>query len=158
MELKVEKNVLCLIVVVLLDLRVRVRRGEGCSVIYELVTFFKEEEDQCGWCVVSIFASVCLSVCLSAPPSQLKFWLADRCLPSFDLFPLSRNLFLISLGILGFLCFFFFCFFLLRRSHIDRKITFNYFYFLTNFIDISLCADAMRRNHFSPFWRKFQHR
>ena len=31
-------------------------------------------------------------------------------------------------------------FFLPRRSRIGRKITFNYFYFLTNFIDISLCA------------------
>ena len=41
--------------------------------------------------------------------------------------------------------------FLPRRSRIGRKITFNYFYFLTNFIDNSLCADPMRRNPFFHF-------
>ena len=34
-------------------------------------------------------------------------------------------------------------FFLPRRSQIGRKIPFNYSYFLTNFIDISLCADPI---------------
>ena len=44
----------------------------------------------------------------------------------------------------------FFCF-LPRRSRIGRKMTFNYVYFLTNFIDISLCADPVRRNPFFHF-------
>ena len=38
--------------------------------------------------------------------------------------------------------------FLPWRSRIDRKISFNYVYFMTNLIDISLCADPMRRNPF----------
>ena len=46
-----------------------------------------EEEGQCGWCVVSSFASLSLSLSLS----QLEFWFPDRRLPSFDLCPLSRN-------------------------------------------------------------------
>ena len=79
-------------------------------------------------------------------PSSAFFWSA----------PLSGNLSFISFISsdrirLGFLDF------LLRRSRIDRKITFNYFYsfiylfiyLLTNFIDISLCADPMRRKN--PF-------
>ena len=110
-----------------------------------------EEESQCGWCVVSSFVSVSFSL------SQLEFWFADRRLPSFDLCPLSRNLSFTSFFSsdrirLGFLCF------LPWRSLIGRKITLNYFHFLTNFIDILLCADPMRRNPFSPFWRKSQQR
>ena len=38
-----------------------------------------EGESQCGWCVVSSFASVSISL------SQLEFWSADCRLPSFDL-------------------------------------------------------------------------
>ena len=104
------------------------------------------QESQCGWCVISSFAPVCLS-------PQLEFWSADRRL----LCSLSRNLSFISFFSfdrirLGFLCF------LPQRSRIGRKITFNYFYFLTNFIDISLCTDPIRRNPFSRFWRKSLHR
>ena len=117
----------------------------------------REEEIQCGWCVVSSFASLSLSLSLSLTLSQLEFWSADYPLPSFDLAPLSRNLsFIAFLSAdrikLGFLCF------LQRRSRIGRKITFNYFnFFGTNFIEISLCADLMRRSPFFPFWRKSQH-
>ena len=106
----------------------------------------REEESQCGWCMVSSFTSVSVSVS----------WSSD-CLPSFDLSSLSRTLSFISFFSsdrikLGFLCF------LPRRLWIGRKLTFNYFYFWTNFIDISLCADPIHRNPFFPFWRKSQHR
>ena len=107
------------------------------------------EESQCGWCVVLSFTSVSFSL------SQLEFWSVDYCLPSFDLTLLLRNLSFISFSEwirLGFLCF------LAWRSWIGWKITFNHFYFLTNFIYISQCTDHMCRNPFVPFWRKFQHR
>ena len=56
----------------------RVQRGEGCSVIYELVALFKAEKRKVNvgdaWFRVSP---------LSFP--QLEFWSADPCLPSFDL-------------------------------------------------------------------------
>ena len=91
--------------------------------------------------------------CLSPSFSQLEFWSVDCRLPSFDLFLLLRNLSFISFFSsdqirLRILCF------LPWRSRIGWKITFNYFYFLTNFIDISLCTDPVRRNPFFPFWRK----
>ena len=116
----------------------RVQRGEGCSVIHELVASFKPGKRKVNvgdaWFRVSL-----LSVCLSV--SQLEFLSADRRLSSLDLCPHSRNLSFISFSSsdrirLGFLCF------LLRRLRTGRKITFNYFYFLTNFIDISLCAET----------------
>ena len=76
--------------------------------------------------------------------TQLEFWSADCRPPSFDLAPLLRNLSFISFFSsdqieLGFLCV------LPRRLRISRKIRFNHFYFLTNFIDILLHADPMRR-------------
>ena len=106
----------------------------------------REEESQCGWCMVSSFASVSISLSLSVSLSQFEFWSEDCHLPSFDLVPLLRNLsftaFFSSDWIrLSFLCF----------SRIGQKITFNYFYFLTNFINISLCIDPIRRNPFLPF-------
>ena len=48
--------------------------------------------------------------------------------------------------------------FLPRKSRIGRKITFDSFYFLTNFSDISICAYPMFRNPFFPIRRKSQHR
>ena len=96
-----------------------------------------EEEGQCGRCVVSSFAPPSLSL--------LEFWVCWCRLPSFDLYPLSRNLSFISLFSsdrirLEFLCF------LPWRSRIDRKITFNYFYFWqisSTFRDaLILCAET----------------
>ena len=73
MEIKSRKIVLCLIEVGLLDLRVR-----GQSVVtgaerrwgfvdFRVSRFLQsgEEKSQCGWCVVSSFASVSVSVSLS---------------------------------------------------------------------------------------------
>ena len=120
-----------------------------------------EEESQCGWCVVSSFASVCLSVCLSLSLSLSRssgLWTVV-CLLS--IWPRCREICLLyhfSL-LIGSNWVFFGFFFLLGRSRIGRKITFNNFNFLTNFIDISLCADPMRRTpFFFPFWRKSRHR
>ena len=49
---------------------------------------------------------------------------------------------------LGFLCFFY------REGHgLAEKSLLLIFFFLTNFIDISLCADPMRRN---PFFLHFE--
>ena len=131
----------------------RVQRGEGCSMIYGLVATCKIEKRKVGdaWFQVSPL-SVCLSLSLSLSwSSGLQ---TDCRLPSFDQTPLLRNLSFISFFssdqiILGFLCF------LPRRSRIGWKITFDYFYFLTNFIDISLCADPMRRNLFFHFEESF---
>ena len=74
MELKSRKNVPCLIVAGLLDLRargqtmLRVQRGEGCLVIYGLVTSFKAEKKKVNvgdaWFRVS-HLSACLSLFLS---------------------------------------------------------------------------------------------
>ena len=76
MELKSRKNVLCLIVVGLLDLRVRgqsdVTGAERRGVFGDLrVSHFLqsgEEEGQGGWCVVSSFASISLSFNWSSGP------------------------------------------------------------------------------------------
>ena len=93
---------------------IRVQRGEGCLVIYGLVASFKAEKRKVNvgdaWFRVlplSPSLSLCLSLCLF----QLEFWSADCRLPSFDLFPLSRNLSFITFFSLdrirlGFLCFF----------------------------------------------------
>ena len=78
-----------------------------------------EEESQCGWCVVSSFASVSLSFSVGVLVCRLSsafFWSAL----------LSRNLSFLSFFSsdrirLGFPCF---LFFLPRRSRIGRKITF----------------------------------
>ena len=117
----------------------RVLRGERCLVVYGLVTSFKAEKRKVNvddaWFQVSP-----LSLSLSFFLSELEFLVCWCHLPSFDLALLSRNLSFIGvfflLDQLGFLCF------LSRRSRIGRKITFNYLYFLTNFIDISLCAET----------------
>ena len=111
------------------------RRGEGCLVIYGLVASFKAEKRKVD--VGDAWFRVSPSF------SELTFRVCWRRLPSFELVPLSRNLSFMSFFSsdrikLGFL------YLLLRRSSIDRKITFTFF-FLTNFIDISRCADPMRR-------------
>ena len=98
-----------------------VRRGEGC---------FKVEKRKVNlsdaWFRVSPLS---LSLSLWVGVSSLRvsspfFW-------SFIVFLSSDRI------KFGFLCF------LPQRSRIGRKITFNYLYFLTNFIDISLCAEAL---------------
>ena len=150
--IKRQKNVLCLIVVGLLDLRAfgqsdvtsAERRGVFDDLWLSRFLQSGEEEVNMGdvWFRVSLFLGVS-----SLLVSSAFFWSA----------PLSRNLSFISFFSsdwikLGFLCF------LPRRSRIGRKIIFNCFYFLTNFIAISLCADPMCRNLLFPFWRKSQHR
>ena len=96
------------------------------------------------------FFFLSLSLSLSLALSELEFWSAGVvCLLLISSLP--RNLFFIAFLSsdqikLGFLWFF-----LLQKSRIGRKITFNYCYFLTNFIDISLCAYPMHR---SPFLKK----
>ena len=149
------KNILCLIMVGLLDLRVRrqsdVMGAEMRGVFNDLrVNRFL----QCGWCMVSSpppSLSLSLSLSWSSGPWTVVCFLLicarrRRNLSFISFFSSDR----IRLGFL--------CFFLPLRSLIDRKITFDYFYFLTNFIDISLCADHMGRNPFSLSWRKSQHR
>ena len=106
----------------------------------------REEEGRCGWCVVSSFASLSLSF------SQVGFWSADLFIcPAVKKF-VFYIVFLFWSDQIGF------SLFLPWRSRIGRKITFNYFYTLRNLIDISLYAEPMHRNHFSPVWRKSQHR
>ena len=100
---------------------------------------------------LSLSLSLSLLSLISLSLSLIPGVLVCGChLPYFALATLSRNLsfiaFLTSDRIkLGFLCF------LPWGSQIGRKITFNYFYFLTNFINISLCADPMRRSPFFHF-------
>ena len=137
MELKKVKNVLYLIVVGLLNLCARVQSDVTCAERrgvfgdLRLCRFLQSGEEE----NLSLRAEVLVRGCR---------------LPSFDLAPLLINLsfiaFLFSNRIkLGFLCF------LPRRPRIGRKITFNYCHFLTNFIDISLCADPMRKPPFFDF-------
>ena len=133
----------------------RVQRGEGCLVIYGLVTFFKAEKRKVNvgdvWFRVSppsLSLCVSLSVSLSLCRSRSFLFVGVVSL----LFICSAvkkfvfySVFLFWSDQLGFLCF------LPRRSRIGRKITFNCFYFLTNFIDISLCADPIHRRSFFHF-------
>ena len=132
MELKKVKNVLCLIVVGLLDLRVMSaeRRGMFGELRLSRCLQSGEEESQCRWCVVLSFASLSLSLSLSPSLSLSQSWSYGLrvSFPFFHLAPLSRNLSFISFFSsdrikLSFLCL------LLQRTRIGRKITFNYFYF-----------------------------
>ena len=150
----IRPNVRCLIVVGLLDLHacgqsdVTSAKRRGCLVIYGLVASFNAEKRKVNvsdaWFRVpplSLYLSVRVGVLVSGCRP-----------PSFDLAPLSRNLSFIAFFVfrsdqIGFSL----LFFLPRKSRTDRKIIFNDFYFLTNFIDISLCADPMRRNPFFLF-------
>ena len=101
----------------------------------------REEEGQWGWCVVSSFASLFLSVgvlCLLV--SSAIFWYVPtvkKCV--------FYIVFLLWSDQIGFSMFL-----LPRRSRIGRKflLTFFFFFFFTNFIDISLCDDPMRRTLF----------
>ena len=133
MELKSKKNLLCLVVVGLLDLPARgqsdVTSAERRGVFSDLRPshFLQsgEEESQCKWFRV-LPPPLSLSHSLSLSQSW-GFSLWDRLL-SFDLAPLSRNLSFIlffSSDLIN--CFFgvFWGVFLSRRSRIDRKITFN---------------------------------
>ena len=113
-----------------------------------------EEESQSGSCMVSSFACFSPPLFLSLSLSlslRVGVQVCGRRLPSFDLSSLSWNLsfiaFISSNRIkLCFLCF------LPRRSRIGRRITFNYFNsFLINVINVSLCADPMRRSLFFHF-------
>ena len=130
----------------------QVWRGEVCLVIYGLVASFKAEKRKVNvgdaWFQVlpwSLFVSVSVALSLS----QLEFWSVDSCLPSFDLSLQSRNLsFILFFSFdqikLGFLCF------LPWKSRIGW-ITFDYFYFLTNLINSSLCTDPLCRDPFFHF-------
>ena len=135
MELKSRNNVLSLVAVRLLDLRVRSqsdvtsaeRRGVFGDLRVSRSLQSGEEEGQCRWCVVSSFASL----------SQLEFWSTNCRLPSFDTCPLSRNLSFISFFSL--LIGTNWVLFLTVKVTDLSKI---FFYILTNFIDISLCAET----------------
>ena len=121
----------------------RVRRGEAYLVIYGLVAPFKAEKRKLNvgdtWFRVSPL-SLCLSLSVGAPVCELSpafFWSG----PAVEKF-VFYIIFLFWSDQIGF------SLFLPRRLRIGRKITFDYFYFLTNFIGISLCAYPMRRNPF----------
>ena len=160
MELKkVKKNVLCLIVIGLLDLRARgksdVTSAERGGVFGDLrlSRFLQsgEEESQCGWCVVSSFA----------PPLSLSLRagvLVCGCrFPSFDLAPLSRNL-----SFIAFLSFdqIWFSLFFTAKVTDWSKITFYItFWFFDKFHrHFAMRWSFAQKPLFFPFWRKSQHR
>ena len=101
-----------------------------------------EEKSQYGWCVVSSFGPT---------PLSLSHWVRVLvsgvvCLP------------LICSAVEKFVFYIVLLFWSDQGYGLAEKLLFNYFNFLTNFIDVSLCADPMRRNPFFPFWKKSQHR
>ena len=141
MELKSRKNVLCLIVVGLLDLCVHsqsdVMGAERRGVFSDLqVSRFLQSRGRSMWVMCGFKFRLCLS--------QLEFWSAMDChLPSFDLSPLSRNLSFISFFSsdqirLGFLCF-------LPKVTDWLKNYFNYFLFFDKF-----------HRHFAMCWSYVQ--
>ena len=149
MDLKIEKCPLLnsdRIVRLMVNQMLRVQRGEGCLVNYGLFASFKVGNRKVNvgdaWFWVSP-----LSVSLSL--SQLEFWSVDF----FWSGPLFRNLSFISFFSSDQIRLVFLCS-LLQRSWIGWKITFNHFYFWTNFIEISLCADLMCRNLFFSILKK----
>ena len=96
-----------------------------------------EDESQCGWCVVLSFAYLSPSQSWSSSlwVSFAFFWsgsavkkLVFYCVFIFQLDQIK-----------------FFLFFTVKVMDWPQN-TFNHFYFLTNFIDISLCADPMHRS------------
>ena len=102
-----------------------------------------EEESQCGWWVVeSLSFSLSLSLSLLVGVLSSAFFWSPRCR---EICLLYRFSLLIVSNWVFFVLFFF---------RIGRKITLTYFYFLTNLIDISLCADPMRRNPFFSILKK----
>ena len=133
----------------------RAQRGEGCSVIFELATSFKAKRKVNV--VYAWFPVLPPAPSLSLSHSELEFWSAERRLPSFDLSRRREICLLYHFSLLIGSDWVFFVF-LPQRSRIGRKITFNYYFFiflfvyyflfLTNFVNISLCADPMRRNPF----------
>ena len=146
------KHVLCSVVVGLLDICARgqsdvtsvERRGMFGDLRLSNFLQSGEEESQYGWCVVSSFVSLSLFFLRAGVSCPLVlsafFWSA----------PLSRNLFLILFFSSDRIKLCFICF-LPWRSWIGRKITFNYFYFLSNFVNILLCTNSMHRNPFFHF-------
>ena len=122
----------------------QVWRGEVCLVICDLVASFKAEKRKVNvgdaWFRVSPLS---LSQSWSFESVDVVGLLLIR--PLFqEICLLYHFSFLIRSNSVFFV-------FLLQRSWIDKKITFNYCYFLTNFIYILLCADPMRRNPFLHF-------
>ena len=142
----------------------RVRRGEGCLMIYELVASFKAEKRKVNvgdaWFRVSPLSfSLSWSPGLQTVVCLLLIW--PRCREICLLYRFS----LLIGSIFFFLCFFVFVFlgffsaFFYREGHgLAENLLLLIFIFLTNFIDISLCADLMRKNTFFPFLRKSEHR
>ena len=120
------------------------------------VSYFlqSEEEGQCGLCVVSSFAPRPLSLSLTQSWSsglQSVVCLLLIC-PVVEKF-VFYIIFLFWSDQIGFSLFFY------RKGHgLAEKLLLiiiffiflfvYYFLFLTNFVDISLCADPMRRNPF----------
>ena len=111
----------------------RVRRGEGCVVIYDLVTSVKAEKRKVNvgdaWFRVSTPLSLALSC--SVDSYLLLFWSAST---------VEKFVFYIVFLFWSDQNWAFFGFFF----RIGRKITFNYIYFLTNFITF--------HRHFAMRW------
>ena len=127
----------------------RVRRGEGCSVIFGLVASFKAVKRKVNvgdaWFRVSPL-SVSLSLSWSSDSRTvvclLLIWPHCRkncLLYHFSLLVGSNLVFLV-----------FYC----EGHGSAEKLLWIIFIFLTNFIDNSLCADPMRRNPFFSILKK----
>ena len=99
-----------------------------------------EEESQCGWCVVLSFAFLSLSWSSSLHVSSAFFW-SSSTIKKFVFY----SIFIYWSDQIGF------SLFLSGMSRIGRKIASNDFYFLTNFMDILLCTDPMRKSSFFHF-------
>ena len=113
----------------------RVQRGEECLVIYGLVASFKAEKRKVNvgdvW-----FRVLPLSLSLSLSPRVRV--VVSEVVHLLLIWPHCREICLLYRFSLLIESNWVFFVFLPRRSRFVRKITFNYFYFLTNFIDISL--------------------
>ena len=119
-----------------------------------LSRFLQSKEEESQWMVSSFaYLSLSLSVFISVS-LRVGFLVCGRRFPSFwsgsavEKF-VFYSVFVFRSDQIGFSLFV--CFFLPRKSRIGRKIAFDHFYFLKNSIDISLCADPMRRSLFFHF-------
>ena len=111
-----------------------------------------EEENQCGWCMVSIFPNLSLYISISQSWSSslrisFAFFSSGSAVEKFVFY----SVFVFRSDHIEFPLFFY------RESHgLVEKLLLVIFIFLTKFIDISLCADPMRRNPFFHFEESFR--
>ena len=75
-----------------------------------------EEEGQCGWCIVSSFATLSVSLSVSLCLSQLEFWVCWCRLSSFYLFAVDEK-FVLYIVFLFWSDWIFFVFFFYREGH-----------------------------------------